>query len=318
MVTVLLAAAFLQQGPAAVTLSHAMKVGDKVSGRVKGHLVTETRQPGLDTWLPDETWLQYDYYLEVTKEKADGIVDAKYRRPTFSTTVPAEGGENKTTVEKVNMTADVTISPINEILAVKDTTPKKAGSNIRRALLLRGVHGKSLDMIGDVLGDIYRLSMFIGSLDSSLDFQPKLPFDEVKEGDTWKRTVSYSPQALDSKGGKSVMQRLDMVYTYKGIVDSDGKKAYRVNGSLDVNADMMKYMKDNFGPDAQEILAQIKEISYRLNASINYDLDMKTCSVLKASSLAKGDLRLVGTQVQEALMEQKITAETSLKPIPKS
>lgn len=290
--------------------------------------MTETREIGLATFIPDETRLTYDFSLDVLKGLTDGFVQAKYKRPSMTqTSTDPESGEPRSDVEKMNMELDLTLSPINEITDVKDLTPKpktnqkSGGWTVSDPKLIRHFRPMGVvppvqgSLLSQFVGEIYRLALFMGSLDSALDFQPKLPFDEVKPGDTWKRTVSYSPQKLEAKGGKSVMQRLDYLYTYRGVVESNKVKVHRVSAELEMSTDLVKYIKDTFG-NSDEIVNQLKEITLNLKAHIDYDLDLTSLQTTSAFATSKGGFKVVLIQAPDnPVVEQKISGETSLLPI---
>jgi hypothetical protein len=318
----------LAQEPQPVTLSRVMKTGQKFAYKVSGRLTTETKQlsQGIETYMPEDVLLEYDCFYDVLKEKADGIADIKYRRPFFKITVPDPTGKLNIQNDKIDMSADITLSPINEFLQVKDTTPKKPETKKNDSKLFTPATANAFasmpavqgDLIGQILGDLQRLSLFMGTLDFSMEFQPKLHFDDVKVGDTWKRTAGSSPQKLDSKDGKSVMQRLDMVYTYKGKMVSNGQTVERVTATIDLKANMMDFLKDTYGNQAKDFLAELKEFNYNLNATIDFDLDPKTYNTLYAENNAKGNLVIILKQLPDRpFFEQKLTGRTTLRPIAK-
>lgn len=306
--------------PAPVALHQVHKAGEKKTVEVRSHLITETKQLGLGTYIPDELDLQYDFTTEVMKEKSDGIVEIRYKRPTM-TQIEGETEDRppKKTVEKLNMEALLTLSPINEIIDMKDLTPKKpekgkgggGSAELRVRNTTRGLQGA---MLGGFVQEIYRLALFVGSLDSALDFQPKLPYQEVEPGATWKRTASYTPQKLKSKEGKTVMQRLDYLYTYVGVVDAKGVKVHRVTADLEMNTDLLKYIKDSF-ENGEEATQDLKEVTLNLKSHIDYDLDLKTCQTLLAKAESKGGFKVVANEFpNDPVVDQKITGRTTMKP----
>jgi len=89
----------------------------------------------------------------------------------------------KTRVEKVNMNLLLTLSPINEILNSKDDNVKKQGRDTVQPTFAVAATRQDISLEA-FTGELHRLALFLGSLDSSLDFSPKLPYDAVKPGDT--------------------------------------------------------------------------------------------------------------------------------------
>lgn len=309
-----------------VLLQRTTKAGEKLKYSVKSFLQLETREIGLDTFIPETVDIVYDFTADAVKEKADGIFDFHYKRPTMSVTDgETADSPRKTTVEKSNFDLMLTVSPINEFLEIKDlapkpATPKKTGGGGIRPFGVKPIGQQDVVLggfVGQFISEVQRLALFIGSLDNAIDFQPKLDFREVSPGDTWKRTVSYSPQKLQSKNGKTVMQRLDYVYTYKGVVESGGQKVNRVSAALKMSSDLVQYVKDNF--DVSEVKFGFNELSFHLDAQIDYDLDLKTGHTLKALAKSDGGFRIVVTQYpDDPIVEQKLKGTTKLTLVSKT
>lgn len=321
MLAPLIAVVVAAASPQAITLNRVNKGGEIQKYKVLSRLNIEQKQIGMDYFLPERFDLNYDFTLEVKKEKVDGIVEALYKRPTM-TQVQGETAEapSKSTVEKVNMQYKIDLSPINKLLAMEDLSPKKpdpakpatGGGGLRLMspnMILSPVQGS---MISSFIGELQRLALFVGSLESSMDFQPKLPLFEVSKGDTWKETVSYSPQKLKSKSGKTVMQRLDYTYVYDGIVESKGIQVHRITATLDMNADMAQFIKDTMGP-AEFAASGLKELRFNLKAKIDYDLDINSRKTLRAEGNSEGGFKIVVTQYpDEPVAEQKLKGKTTM------
>jgi hypothetical protein len=317
MVLPLLVAAIIAPQDQAIALNRVNKAGEVQKYKVLSHLQIEQKQIGMENFLPEDVDLNYDFTIDVKKEKADGIVEALYKRPNI-TEIDGETADHGsiTHVEKLNWLYKLDLSPINKLIAMEDQTPKekekpKSGSGGLRIVAsagpLKPIQG---DFIGQFIGELHRLAIFIGSIDSSMDFQPKLPLFEVNKGDTWKETVSYSPQKLNTKGGKTVMQRLDYVYTYGGIVESNGVKVYRITSTLNMNADMAQFIKDNIG-QAAFVDSGLKDLNFNLSAKIDYDLDLATRKTLRAEGTSTGGFKIVVTQYPEdPVIEQKLKGRT--------
>ncbi len=328
--SVLAFSAALLHGPgtAAVTLNRVFSKGEKLQYDVKSNLHVEGREYGLQTFIPSDLDLNYKFTQEVKDLKADGIAVVHYLRPTM-TQIDGETFDrpSKTTVEKMDLNFDLTVSPINEILEMKDLNPPKKKKPIKKPatdpddgggynffMAGRTRQNPLGALMGQFVGELYRLCLNVGSLDSGIDFAPKLPFDEVKEGDTWKKTVGYQPQKLKSKNGKTVVQRLDYTYTYKGIVTVNGKQYYRVNAALDLNTDLANFINDLF--DAKPAETHLKSIPLLLKQSIDYNLDMKTKRTVSASATANGGYKVMIIDVpDEAVQEEKMTGTTTLRLI---
>ncbi len=302
----------------AVTLNRVNKPGEIQKYRVLSRLNIEQKQLGMNYFLPERFDLNYDFTLDVKKEKADGIVEAVYKRPTM-TQIAGETAESdaKTTIEKSDIELKVDLSPINKLLNIVDLKPKKdppktSGGGRWITGKPGGMSAIQGDLVGSFISELQRLALFIGSIDSSLDFQPKLPLFEVTKGETWKETVSYSPQKLKSKSGKTVMQRLDYVYTYEGVVESKGIKVHRISAVLDMNADMAQFIKDNMGA-AEFAESGLKELKFALKAKIDYDLDLQNRRTIRAEGASEGGFMIVVTQFpDEPVIEQKLKGKTTM------
>lgn len=307
-------ATLLSHQDQSVTLARVFKVGDKDQYSVKASLQIETRPYGLQTFLPQDLDYNYKFNTEVKALKADGICDMEYHRPTI-TQVDGETATRpeKTTVEKLNYNFLLTVSPINEVLQMKDLNPPKKdkGSGGLKAFSHHPDFEPALQDIGQFIGEIFRLSAFIGGLDSGLDFNPKLPYDAVKPGETWKRTVGYSPQKLGTTG-KSAVQRLDYVYTYKGLVDVDGEKVQRVSVDLKLDTDVADYINQLYGKEQ----TGLRGIKLKLSGTIDFDLDPKTFKTLKAVAESQASVAIEVTDVpDEPVQEQHIKGKTVMKLI---
>lgn len=306
---------------APIQLQRLSQPGEKLAYTVKSFLALETRGLGLDTFLPQTVDINYDFSVEATKAKADGIFEFRYKRPIM-TVVEGETVDHGPvkTVEKTNYDLLLTISPINEFLDSKDLSakdPKKAGGGLLRTLQPATASKRPQDSFMEgFIDEIQRLALFIGSIDSAIDFQPKLDFREVAKGDTWKRTVSYSPQKLKSKNDKTVMQRLDYVYTYGGVVEVGGQKVHRVTAALKMKTDLVDFIKDNFEVEGG---IPYKEMSFQLQATIDYDLDFKTGHTLRGIAKSEGGFKVVSTQYpDDPLVEQRLKGTTKLTLVKKS
>lgn len=308
-----------QPDDAPVSLGRVFQKNEKLAYDIKSSLHSEHRTRGLVTWIPEDLDLNYAFTTVVQQMKPDGIAVIHYERPVMheieGETFDAPPKDN---VVKSDLNMLLTVSPINEILEIKDlaqksSKPEKTGdSNLS---MHRG--GRQADM-GDILSqfvmEMYRLSLFVGSFESSLDFAPKTPFDPVKVGATWKETVGYQPQKLRGKGNKQAVQRLDYTFTYKGIVDSEGKKVYRVEGTLDLKTDLGDFVNQLVGMKPDD--TGIKKVPLTMKSTIEFDLDMKTRNTLLAQATTESGFALYVTAYpDDAVQEDKIKAHTTMRLI---
>ena len=309
----------------AITLSRVFSKGEKLEYAIASNLHIESRPYGLQTFIPDDLDLNYKFSTEVKEMKNDGVALLHYQRPNI---VQIEGATfdkpSKTTVEKVDMNFDLTVSPINAVLDMKDLNPPKkkppvkTGGGDGLAFPFHAARSAARQdplggLMGEFVGELYRLALNVGSMDSALDFSPKLPIDDVKVGDTWKTTVSYQPQKLKGKNGKLAVQRLDYTFTYKGIVNVNGKQYYRVNAALDLNSDLGAFINQLMDSKPEE--SHLKAIPLVLKQSIDYDLDMTTKRTISAQSKAEGGFKITvldGEGSTVDLEEEKLTGTTNM------
>ena len=189
-------AAFMAGGAhqgAPVQLARVFKAGEKLEYEIKSSLNSQRRGRGLDTWIPEDLDISYKFTTEVKALKPDGIAEMVYQRPTM-TIVEGETFDRppKTQIEKTKLNFLLTVSPANELLTMKDLNPpekKKPGKTDGgdlKFLTASAIRKQGIPFIGQFISEIQRLSLFVGSFDSALDFAPRLPFEKLKIGDTWK------------------------------------------------------------------------------------------------------------------------------------
>jgi len=210
-----------------VRLSRTFLPNEALSYRVQASMQVQERARGLNTWMPEDLTIKYDFSTAVKQLKADGIAMIRYRRPTLTTiddSGQVDGPERK--VEKLDWDVMLTVSPLNKLIDEK----KLSGNGGAHLFFAPGFVPQASEF-GSFIGEVYRLALFAGGIDTSLDFAPPFPLREVAPGDTWISTVSYEPQKRRGKEGKSTVQRLDYTYTYKGLVNSNGRSVQRVVGS---------------------------------------------------------------------------------------
>lgn len=326
--TLVLIPALLSAQAQPIKLSRVFSKGEKLQYDLRSSINSESRGLGLQTWIPEDLDIVYKFSIEVLALKTDGIADVKYLRPSI-TEIEGETVDSppKPKVEKLNQELLLTVSPANEILKIKDNTkketPKKppAKTPAKKPPLLwsnpstlaysRGQDSLSM-LLSQFVGEIYRLSLFLGPLDSSLDLAPRLPFDDVRKGDTWKRTVGYSPQKLKGKGDKLAVQRLDYTYTYEGIVSSQSKQVHRITADLEVKTDLAEFVHQTYGVKAD--VTGLKEIPLNFKGRIEFDLDQKSMRTLRAVGTSQGGFKVVATQFpNDPIQEENFKGRTILK-----
>lgn len=307
-----------------VTLNRVFQKGEKLQYSMVSNLHIEERPYGLQTFMPQDIDMSYKFTTEIREMKADGIAIVHYQRPTMTRAYGDSYRQQGATFhDKLDLNYDLTVSPANQILDEKDLNPPKKKAPIKHdgdgdggrlnlatypALARQNPLGGAL---GQFVNEVYLLALNVGPIDSALDFAPKLPFDEVKVGDTWKMTVSYQPQALKGKDGKQAVQRLDYTYTYKGLVTVNGKQYQRVTASLILKTDLGAFVNQMTGLKPED--THLKGIPLNLTQTIDYDLDVNSKRTIAAHSTATGGFKIDVTDVpDEAVLEQKLTGKTDM------
>lgn len=299
-----------------VELLRKFKAGEKFGYQVRSHLLIETQQEGQPFFLPEEEELNYDSTLEVKKIKADGFAEAVYLRPKM---ILVQGdsadGERKEHPENVNFNLSLTLSPINEVTDVKDLNapvkkPAKGGGGTFMRMFGPKIPGTQVDL--SFIQELQRMSIFIGSIDTSLDLSPKLPFEEVKKGDTWKRTASYQPQKVKNEKGKMAVQRIDFTYVYDGLVEYNKEKVHQITGTLHLDTDAGAYINQMMGTTPGQ--SGLKSIPMKLDSKITYYLDSKTMHTVfvKAESLGNWQI-ILSSGDGSPVIEQKLKGDVTCK-----
>lgn len=316
---------------APIQLARVYTLGEKLTYEVKSNMSIQHRQRGLQTWIPEDLDLNYRFTTEVKALKAEGIADVHYQRPTM-TVITGEtfNSPPKTTVEKANLNFLLSMSPANEVIGMKDLTPpaKGKGGKGQRAMRWTGAGAspnQQIPFIGQFIGEVHRLALFAGNFESALDFAPRLSFDKIKVGDSWKRTVGYSPQKLKGKDGKTVNQRLDYTFTYKGLVTSNGKTVHRVVGECGLDTNLADYVNGMFDMKPEE--SGLKSIPLKFNARIEFDLDQATRKTLQSNATSEGGFQIILSDLPNEPIEEetfkgrtqmRLIAQTKVKPASKS
>jgi hypothetical protein len=307
-----------QEAP--VSLGRVFVQNQKLAYDIKSSLHSEHRMRGLETWIPEDLDLNYAFTTIVEQMKPDGIAVIHYQRPVMheieGETFNAPPQDH---VIDIGLDLRLTVSPINEILEMKDLTdhkkkPEKKDDSGWMAPLAGRRQESMAGILSQFVSEMYRLSLFVGSFESSLDFAPKTPFDPVKVGETWKETVGYQPQKLKGKGNKQAVQRLDFTFTYKGIVDSEGKKVYRVEGTLDLKTDLGDFVNQLVGMKPED--TGLKKVPLTMKSKIEFDLDMKSHNTILAEATTECGFGLFVTAYpNDAVQEDKVKAHNTMRLI---
>jgi hypothetical protein len=290
---------------APVDLGRVYEKNEKLAYQVRSHVTAESRMNGLDTFIPQDLDINYNFIEQVTAMRPDGIAVMHYERPSMTEitgeTVNA-GPVAKTT--KVDLDYLLSVSPVNQILEEKDVSksPNRPSEIGGKAIQLRN-RQDARSFFAPFISDIHRLALFIGGVEDSLDFAPKLPLHSVKVGDIWKATVGFQPQKLKGSDAKSAVQRLDYAYTYLGPIEKDGKKYLRVEGKLDFSTDLAEFFKQLLGSQATE--TNVAKVPLHFTATIDFDLDPSTHDTIRAVGVTEGGYQIYLTNDPDNAMEEE-------------
>ena len=299
-------------------LSRRFVANQKMAYTVTSHITAEQRQQGLQTFIPEDFDLNYGFTYQVIGMKNDGIAVLRYQRPS-TTEIRGETTNSapKAKTEKSDKVYQLTVSPVNELIDQKDVTPKKPTKPKKKVPARWTFPAGAVQRLPfeEYIGEMHRLALFAGSIDSSLDFAPKLPLEAVKVGDTWKRTVGYQPQKLKGKDGKSAVQRLDYTYTYLGPMVANGKPILRIQAKLDFDTDLIEFLKSMM--EGQTFETNLKSMPLKMKATIDFDLDPKTRDTLSAAATSEGGFGLFLTSGGDAVVEERFKGRTFLELVGK-
>ena len=278
---------------------------------MKAAYTDESRSGELITFFPSDVEQAYEFSIDVLRLKNDGFAEIRYRRPTLRYTIgdTVERGP-QTRKYPLNWNLRMTTSPLNEPTDVVDETPKpkKPAAWVRSAR--PQADGAILAILGQVAGEIQSLSFFTGGFDTSLDLAPKLPVEPIAPGATWKHTVGYAPQKLKGEAKKQANQRLDYIYTYKGLVaNPSGKgKVHRIVAALSLKTDIADFGRQLAG-DRAEIFTKAP---VTLDAEIEYDLDPVTRHTIRATATSRNTVQLYVKGFTAPYQESRARGTTTL------
>ncbi len=303
----------------AVELYRQWKPKTTLTYQVKSHMFTEVRHYMTSIFIPEDLDQNYNYTLEVGAVTDEGFAAVTYKRPKMEIIEgeTAQRGSLKR-IEELNEHYVLTMSPVNAITDLKDLTPKKKEGSGGGLKFMRSIGaGSRLDpgiqgILDRFIGDLFRLSLFIGNAETSVDFGPRLPLLEVEPGDTWNVTTSYQPQKLSGKDGKMATQRLDYVYKYDGPAETDQKKVERVTATLKLDNDLAPFINQMMGMSVAE--SGLRGLKMKLEAKMEFDLDPVTKNTLAIRADSVGSFSIEVTDIPDRpVIEQKLKGRTRLK-----
>lgn len=312
MISTLVASALIgSQQP--LELYRSFEKGKTYSYAVRTYLQSETRGGNVNTFIPSGTDINYDFTYKVLDVKSSGIAHVLYQRPNI-TEISGETADRGPVETKVplNWKMELDLSPVNAVTGMKDLSQDKRnlGVPVPTQTLYAMSPVARQDFIGNLVGELQRLALFIGSLDSALDFSPKLPLGEVEVGETWRHTMSYQPMEIKGSGGKFEVQRLDMDLTYKGKTQFEGKTAEYIQGIMKLDSDAAKYINQSMNASANE--TGLAKLPLQLETTVDFYLDPKGLHTLKATAKTTGGWSIYLTGVPKAVQEERIKGKANI------
>ena len=241
----------------------------------------------------------------------DGNASMRYERgPTYQINTDPETLAAKKNKESDPFKIDLVLSPINHFIEIKEVKAPAKYSPKLNVMLQQQISPTDITQIfaGSYIMDLYRLSLFVGSLDSSFDFSPKLPEDPIKVGDTWLNTVSYQPQKTGA-GPQTMVQRLDMKYRYDGQKTVNNKKVERISATLSMDSELTSFINSQYGMSASE--SPIKGMRLTFKSDVTFDLEPKTFKTLRGQALSNGTVKLDWKGEEGTFAERKWTGESN-------
>lgn len=301
--------------PAPVLVNRVFKKGEVDTYRMNALLVIEMREPGLETYMPMEVGYEYSFTTSVSALDADGNATMRYER---GPTVRIDGAYGSTPERRVRESdgfkMDLVVTPINEFIKAEEVKPPAKPAprktNTLRAMMQQGPGQQITDqLMGQYIMDLYRLSLFVGSFESSFDFTPKFLDSPIRVGRTWRSTISYQPQRLAGTNRQAV-QRLDMVYRYDGPMTVNGKPIQRVSATLGLDTDMAPFIAQTYGIPANQ--NPFRAMRMKFDSKLTFDLDPKTFKTIRARSDSTGNI-LVETKADGVIAERRLTGESNFQ-----
>lgn len=315
MISTLIASALLAPTEP-VELYRTFEKGKTYSYSVRTHLQSDQREVGRSTFIPEDVDLNYDFTYKILEVQSSGMAKVLYQRPVI-TQIDGETA-NRGAIETkfpVGWKMELTLSPINAVTGVKDLQEKeKSGSflNLTRAFrpFSAMTLGERQDIVSQFTSELQRMVLFVGSLDSSLDFAPRLPLGEVEVGEKWRQTMSYQPMEIKGSGGQFEVQRLDMDLVFNGIKDRDGTKFASITGNIKLDTDAAKYINQAMRMTASQ--SGLSKLPMKLDTKIEFELDPKTYTTRRATSSSVGNWSIFITGFNDPVQEERINGKASI------
>ncbi len=307
-----------------VNFERTYVVGVKSHYKVNASIENEVREPaqGLLTYLPTEALIYYDFYTKVLKVEAGDATIRYYRPSVFETDDDGSDSGPVTTKIPLNVIVDLTMSPINEMLDMKEIASIKKPKGVtvptpnNATLPLLHQAGASIGLLGGLFSQLQQIAAFIGGPGSGIDLKPELSLLPVSVGSTWEKTVGYEPQEIGNGSTKTAVKRLDVKYTYMGPVKYKGKSFLEIQGSIHLDSDLQKYFEDQYHASAEE--THLKSLPIKLDETLHFYLDPKTKQTIYGIVDSTGGVSFNTTDYDQPLLQIKLKGHCDLKLVSKS
>jgi hypothetical protein len=316
MISTLIASALLAPAEP-IELYRTFEKGKTYNYSVRTHLQSESREVGQNTFIPEDVDINYDFNYKILDVQSSGIAKVLYQRPVISQIDGETANRGPVTTKlPLDWKMELDLSPINAVTGVKDLS-KGDNTNyqwLKPAVPMRSFSSMSpmerQDIVSQFVSELQRLVLFIGGLDSSLDFSPRLPLGEVEVGEKWRQTMSYQPMEIKGSGGQFEVQRLDMDLVFNGMKEKNGVKYASISGLLKLDTDAAKYINQAMRMTANQ--SGLSKLPMKLETKIEFELDPKTYTTRRATSSSVGNWSIFISGFNDAYQEENINGKASI------
>lgn len=313
-----LAVAAVQDAP--VVLERKFTAGDRFVYKFNTKTFSDDRDYQFDMFMPNTQESMYTATTDVLEVKPSGAVVCRWVVSDAWFILGENASRDEMRIkDKEGADYRVEVTQVNDILDMRDNRPPKPEKNApkteadwMRSLMAAAVQPTLDQWVGQYVGPIYQLAGFTGGPYSGLDFAPKLPLDEVKVGDTWKKTVGFSPQKLrNDKDKKMAVTRLDYTYTYRGLVEEDGKKYLKITSACSLKTDVNDFLGQLMGSQEN---SPMSKAPLTWDAKVEYWLDPVTLHTINIEASSEGKFEMWVKEIKEqAYQESRLRSKASYK-----
>jgi hypothetical protein len=298
-----------------VDLVRVFKATDKATFDFVSRMQLDSRQYPVETFIPETDTFLSTFTVQVEKMKPDGVADVRFKRPKLTLRL----GETFSSAPKDMVLAKdqnilFTLSRRNQILGVKDETPKPKTDKKPKdePPPLRSLNGTGLPLnqldIGGWMSQLHQLAGFV----NFFDLGPILPNHPVAVGESWKETVGYAPTTVSAGAdkGKNINARIDYVMTFRGKDTYNGKPVWKIEGLIKHETDAAPYIADMMGIKLER--APFKEIKLKMDGGVTYFLDISTLEPVRVEATSVGEASITVLEIAGPVYEEKFKSRATL------